>query len=298
MRNRLGAAVVIAGLCGTAGAAAEDQIQWKQVSNVAIGANLPSGVKGDLLGIELGAPYAAVRPVLQALLAEGLPPQAAQQDPATAKMLGQDASGPMEEIMVGIRLPLPGGGGIKATYLGTVILKREIKGKGTGTISEEVRVRFSGPSSGHQVLSVYRFINYPEHSDQVRISELIKSIGAKFRSTPRVTKGSASTSLKISFDNGQMNIMEKNSSEDMRCYASITDSYDQRSVLELNQSGRCDVVLQVEFAHGISDDHASSITFTLTDVERTKVNMLADYGFFDSYIDDLRKRTSGAAPKL
>lgn len=297
MRNRLGAAVVIAGLCGTAGAAAEDQIQWKQVSNVAIGANLPPGVKGDLLGIELGAPYAAVRPVLKALLAEGLP-QAAQQDPATAKMLGQDVSAPMEEIMVGIRLPRPGGGDIKATYLGTVILKREIKGKGPGTISEEIRVRLSGPSSGHQVLSVYRFINYPEQSDQVRISELIKSIGAKFLSTPRVTKGSASTSLKISFDNGQMNTLEKNSSEDMRCYASITDSYDQRSVVELNQSGRCDVVLQVEFAHGISDDHASSVTMTLTDVERTKVNMLADYGFFDSYIDDLRKRTSGAAPKL
>lgn len=297
MRNSLGAAVVIAGLCTSAGAAAQDQIQWKQVSNMAIGANLPPGVKGDLLGIELGAPYAAVRPVLKALVAEGLP-QAAQQDPATAKMLGQDASAPMEEIMVGIRLPRPGGGDIKATYLGTVILKREIKGKGAGTISEEIRVRFSGPSSGHQVLSVYRFINYVEHSDQVRISELVKSIGTKFRSTPRVTKASGSTSLKISFDNGQMNIMEKYSSEDIRCAATIMDSYDQDRVREMNESGRCDVILQVEFTHGISDDHASSITFTLTDVERTKANLSADYAFFDSYIDDLRKRTSGAAPKL
>ena len=42
----------------------------------------------------------------------------------------------------------------------------------------------------------------------------------------------------------------------------------------------------------------SAALITLNDFERSKANRSTDYAFFDSYADELRKQTSGAAPKL
>jgi hypothetical protein len=49
---------------------------------------------------------------------------------------------------------------------------------------------------------------------------------------------------------------------------------------------------------GISRDHARYITFTLSDLERTKANSAADFAFVQSYVRSMQERTRGTAPKL
>lgn len=291
MRNRLGAAVVIAGLFGTS-AVAEEEIQWKQVLDVPKGANLGPGIAWDVLGIAPGDTYKTVRPKLDALAAESIQ-TAAPKDKTTAALLGQDTSDVLEEVKISIMLPVPGGQGIRATYVDRIELKRQLKGTGQKPIDDSLTLRFSTPASGNQIISLSRGISYYEHTDQVRIGEMIKSITTKFGATPRIQKGDKSTTLKYIYDNGKLftpaNIVEE-------CGAVMP--MDINDVEGINPTGRCDVVLEVHLGHGISDYHASSITFLLSDYARGKENITADRGFFDAYVNDVRSRTAGQAPKL
>jgi hypothetical protein len=66
----------------------------------------------------------------------------------------------------------------------------------------------------------------------------------------------------------------------------------------INQGGGCDVVFVVEFQLGMSSDHAKYIKMTLSDNERTKANVGADFAFFDAYARDLQARSRGTPPKL
>lgn len=291
MRNRLGAAIVLAGLFG-ASAAAEEEIVWKQVLNVPKGANLAPGATWDVLGISPGDSYAEVRPRLDALLAESIPPVAPKNE-TTAALLGQDTSKPLEEVKLSIYLPVPGGSNIKATYMDRVELKRQLKGTGPRPIEDNITLRFSTPASGNQVLSIVRSINYYEHTDQIRINQMIKTVVTKYGMAARVTKHDKSTEVKLIFDNGTAfkpaNIMEE-------CASWMP--MDINEIDKINPTDRCDVVLEITFAHGISDDHASSIRFLIDDYARGKENLTADRQYFDSYLDDVRSRTAGQAPKL
>ena len=291
MRDRIGAAIVIASLFNTS-AFAEEQIQWKQVANIPKGANLAPGVTWEVLGIAPGDSYETVRPRLGALLAEDITAKPTL-DKATAAMMGQDLSGPLEEVKMSIMLPVPGGQGIKATYVERIELKRQLKGTGQKTIDDTLTLRFSTPASGHQVISITRGIFYYEHTDQVRISEMIKSITQKFAATPRIDKSEKSTMLKFIANNGKpftpVNVLEE-------CYGSM--GMDLNGIEGINPTGNCDVVLEVAFTHGISDDHASHISFQLFDYARGKENITADRGFIDAYVNDVRSRTAGEAPKL
>jgi hypothetical protein len=291
MRNRLGVAVVLAGLFGTS-AIAEEEIQWKQVLNVPTGANLPAGLLWDVLGIRPGDSYEVVRPRLSALLAESIP-QAPPTDKTTAALLGQDTSEPLEEVKLSMYLPVAGGQNVKATYVDRVELRRELKGSGPRPIEDHLTLRFSMPSSGSQVLSIDRRIRYYEHTDQVRIGDMIKSITAKYGATPVIDKAGQSTTLKFIFDNGKP-FVPKNVLED--CASGM--DMDINDIEGINKKGSCDVVLEVILQHGLSDDHAANIRFHLYDYARGKENKTADRAYFDAYLNDVRSRTAGQAPKL
>lgn len=291
MRNRIGAAMVIAGLFSTS-AVAEEQIQWKQVLNIPKGANLAPGVTWEILGIAPGDSYETVRPRLDALLAEDVTPKSTI-DKSTAELLGQDLSGPLEEVKLSIMLPLTGGQDIKATYVDRIELKRQLKGTGAKPIDDALTLRFSTPASGNQVISIHRGISFYEHTDQVRISEMIKSLSEKFGRNPRITKDQKSTNLKYIFNDGEL-FTPTNVLEDCGPGMSMT----LNEIDQINPTGNCDVVLEVTLGHGISDDHASGIAFQLYDYSRGKENITADRGFIDAYVNDVRSRTAGQAPKL
>ncbi len=291
MLNRLGAACVIAGLF-SASAAADEEIQWKQVLDIPKGANLGPGVSWQVLGIAPGDTYKTVRPKLDALVAESIP-QAPPKNKLTADLLGQDTSEALEEIRLSIMLPVPGGQGIKATYVDRIEIKRQLKGTGQKPIDDSLTLRFSTPASGNQVISFRRSIFYWEHTDQVRISEMIKSITAKFGATPRIKKTDTSTTLRYIYDNGKLF-----TPADIRQECGFSMPMSINDIDGINPSGHCDVTLEVTLGHGISDDHASHMTFLLDDYARGKDNLTADNGFFDAYVNDVRSRTAGQAPKL
>jgi len=189
------------------------------------------------------------------------------------------------------RLPLPNGGFVKASYIGGVTLSL------SGQYSETVEVQFSAPSSGHQVIGLTRSLVYTKQADQIRISELVAGLKAKFKAEPQFYRlGGASVWYVFQFDDGRVHNPPR---PDMNaCSPQAFGEHNAAGMSQINASGVCDVVLRVEVTTGISSDHASMVVFWLSDNERTKKNVSADFAFFNNYVKNLQQCTGGAAPKL
>lgn len=322
MRIRVSAVMIAAGLLA-APATAQQSIEWKQTLNIPKGTNLPDGVSADILGIEIGDTYDVAKKKLEALAAETQQPkpsaelrestgsalldrEQALQDMQNDIMsgvvssgLGGDRPSPLQEIKKGINLPLPGGSYILADWIGQIRLTRDLDASGPKANSGDfVAVHFSAPSSGHQVIAIERTLSYGRQADQVRISEIVKSLSTKFQSEPRrMPTGNSYAEYRWQFNDGRP-FASQSAYPLLLCPDSGANSYDSRKVHEINSTGECDVLLKVTFNYGISDDHASGIRFLLTDNERTKENHIADFAFFKDYVAALRAKTKGAAPKL
>ena len=283
----------------TVGAHAQQPIQWKQVLNLPKGLNQPPGIKLDVLGIEPGDSYPEVKAKLEALLKEaGQSAQAPKpaaggnsaQD-AMNRMLGQMSGQsaprpPITEIKRIIRFSTPGGS-IEAEYVGEVHMERKLKGK-SGKIVEMFTVLFSAPSSGHQALSIRRHLSYDSRADQPRVSEVMASVTQKLKGQPIPQVGGG----RFLYDNGrQLN------KQPFPCVVGA-DASNPQMAQSINPNGACDLAYDVRFVNGISNDHAATAEFIVTDAERAKQDILADFAFFDSYVKGIQNRTGGAAPKL
>lgn len=275
MRLRTCVAALAVGLCAGP-AAAEQQIDWKQVSNRELGTSLPPDLKADILGIELGAPYATVKPMMEALQKEGITPDVRR----------------LREQSVSISLSEGDGTAITASYPAVLIVERDLKGTGPRPIFETIKVNFSAPSSGHQVLSIERRIAYSERDDEVRIAEVVKALTDKFRSAPFFD----GPTYRWQFNDGNA-VVPMGKYPFMSCTGPSANA-EEHELANINYKGECDVLLEVVFSTGISPEHTRRISFTLTDYERAKANLTADYGFFANYVNEVRSKTSGAAPKL
>lgn len=276
MRTRTRFTVVLGVLLATSHSALAQQIEWSQTLNLPKGLNLPQGVKGDMLGIELGESYAQVKARIEAIRQE----TKARED---EKKIFQD-----EKVF---RLPLPSGGFVTASYAGGITLSI------SSHYNETVEVQFSAPSSGHQVVGVTRSLVYTKQADQIRISELVANLKGKFKGEPQFFRlGAASVRYVFQFDDGRMHNPPRPDINACSPEASLANS--AAAVPQINASGVCDVVLRVDVTTGISSDHASMVVFWLSDNERAKKNAGADYAFFNTYVRSLQQRTGGAAPKL
>lgn len=260
------------------GVAEAQQIQWTQTLNVPKGHNLPKGVVADILGIELGDTYDEAKPKLEKLRAE------------------EPSARPLEEAKKTIFLPLPDRTSIEASYVGRVILRRNFPGSGPRKIQEMLTVHFSAPSSGHQVLAVERHIIYSEQGDQPRIGEMIAALKQKFKSEAKIDTGNTGTTVYFTFDNGAVYVPKE--PHNVACGAVSAHSSDQAGIPLINRTGRCDVVMDVRFNHGISKDHATAVWFALHDYERGKANLAADYAFFENYVKQVQSRPAAPPPKL
>lgn len=279
LSTRLIAAGLVSGaaiLSGSCPSAAEE-IVWKQVQAIARGEGLPQGVRGDIRGIELGATYTEAKARIEALRSEANVPAA-------------DAK--LKETQTVFQLPTPHGS-ITAAYVGKVQLEiRTSQPRG----DDYITVRFSAPSSGHQVYSIERLLIYSDQKDQPRISEVAASLKKKFQAEPLVIKGPESVTYRFQFDGGKAWLTNPQPFTD--CSAVTADTIEQSRIAAINDKGICDVVFEMEATYGISDDHIESVWFRLTDNDRMKANLTADFGFFQTYIDKSRARTAGSAPKL
>lgn len=256
----------------TDAAAQRRDVEWRQVLNTPRGANLPAGVQADILGIQIGEPYADAMAKLARIRSE----------PAN--------SGPQPQIgtrQIGLRT-LPNNETLIAEHPENVILVRKMRGAGARPYDDVLNIRFSAPSSGHQVVSITRSIRYQDSPDEPKISEFLAQIKAKYGGELRTLTGSdnAVRYLRIQYDNGRVVAGQDLLSACM----DQTSVGHAASIPSINASGDCDVVLNIQIDAGISPDHARAIVMTLSDNERAKANVTADLEFFRTYVEELMQR--------
>lgn len=284
MLMRMSVASVVVGLM-TLGASA-DELQWKETLNIGKGVNFPEGVTADILGIEIGDSYADAKAKLEKLKAES-PPH-----------FGGKPDANISQSTEVIYLPLPGGGRIEAETLGSMTLERASLGKGKLRISETVTVWLSAPSSGQQVHGVERWLHYHDQADQISIPEMLAKLEQKFGAKPVVKlRGNEAIQYLWRYDSRTLQ-SALNSELKRSCGFASGFAVQQDEVENLNPTGECDAMLEVQFTYGISDNHAKGVRFQLFDIERIKSNMTADFAFFDSYVEELRSGPTQDTPRL
>ncbi|MBI1204934.1 MAG: hypothetical protein GC182_20725 [Rhodopseudomonas sp.] len=258
-------------------------IQWKQTINLPKGLNMPQGVSADILGIQLGDTYEEAKTKAMAYLNE-------VQVPGSNKSFA-------EQRRV-FQLPLAGGNTIQMGYVGGI--RMELHRRGTPIVAqgdESITLVFSAPSSGHQVIGIKRVLYWDLQQYQGRVSEFITALEAKFKSRAwKNIDGGRVTLARFQFNNGHA--LTPSNATVISCIPHVLYSLNQDKLKGFNPDGACDVVLEVTFNRGISNDHTAQITFSLSDNERGKQNLTADYAFFSDYIQGLRQRTGGAPAKL
>lgn len=308
--RRFNSAAAGALLLLVSGAAANGQqsIQWKQTINTPKSLNLPSDVKGDILGIELGDTYDEVKLKLNKLIAEAKPPEQTQGRPDTRPQIGslpnidlgysRPSSEPapqIEERTIQFRMNAPGGY-ITASYVGGMSVTRRLKGSTSQDILDIIELRLSAPSSGQQMLGIGRTVMYGNPGDQPRLGELLAQLKDKYKAPLQTVYRQGSISkFRMQFNDGKGYVPKVVNTLSCPAQYGINSSPD---VPMINRTGDCDVVLEIDIEHGMSDEHVKKVAFVLSDNERTKANVGADFAFFDSYVRNLQARPTGAAPKL
>lgn len=294
-------AVGLAWLGSTAASTANAQqdIQWKQVINLPKGLNQPQGVSLDILGLELGDTYTVAKSKLEKLAAESAEGQpSAPQSGAGGLMQRQldqmsgadDSTKAVREVTNTFRLQTPGGF-ITASYVGQLHMQRRLPGQTKASNRESFRLYFSAPSSGHQVIGIVRDLTYGNEADQPRISETVSRLSDKLKTRPQVLE----RKFRYQFNDGQA--FAPPNPTVLSCSADMAANSPD-AARNANRTGNCDVVLDINVGPGISNDHARNLEFTLSDNERTRQNVSADFRFVGDYVRNLQSQSTGAPPKL
>lgn len=277
--------------------AQQQEIEWKQTTNMPKGQNIPRD-RADILGIEIGDTYDEAKAKLQKLAAEGIQPKAKTMTPAeraVARMNGE-RSGPlaMREEQRIYRLKAPGANSsISVSYVQNIQMARELPTP-NGKLGENIGVQFSAPSSGHQVLGISRSLYYHDQRDQPLISETLAQLKQKMKFDPQTINAGTPKYL-FQFNDGKP--FAQANPTPISCIPR-TDVSDTIYLKTINETGDCDALMEVNVQTGVSRDHASILSFTLADNDRAKTNLTADFAFINDYAKNLQQNTRGAPPKL
>lgn len=294
---RIGAAMIA--WLGAASSVPAQEVQWKQTLNIPLGQNI-SRDRADMLGIEFGDTYTEAKAKLEKLAAEGIQPKKPSGSYADRMRMelrmqaaGAAPSLSLREEQRVFQFQVPGQAKmVTASYIAKIKLDRQLPGTGERPVREYITVHFSGPSSGHQVVGMERFIDYAQ-VDQPRISDVLAQLKAKFKADPQVHFG---TEYTYQFNDGQPFVPPVEPI--LRCLPALNAIESLDGIRNLNKDGTCDVVLLLKVNPGVSQDHATSLTFSFADNARIRANGGADYAFVESYIASMQKEIRGAPPKL
>ena len=264
---------------------AQPQVQWTQTLNMPKGANLPPGVSADILGIELGESHASAKAKIERLHDESR---------------ASEANKTLTEGDRTLRSGIPGAATLTITHPALIQLKTSVPGAGPRPIEEVLSVFVSAPSSGAQVVGIRRIIEYREHADQPRITELIERLKEKFKSAPQVYPLGQHVQYRFVFHQGRAADPTKQNLATCNADNGIQSSVplQMSEVPNWNHERACDVILRLEIVYGVSKEHVGRINFLLSDNERAKQNFMADYAFFDAYVKNIQSKSKGAVPKL
>lgn len=298
MKRLIATTMLCASCCAASHAVAQHKIEWQDVMKSPKGMNLPAGLKADILGIELGDSYAELKPKLDALVAEALnKPRGPVSNDARmlAELTGDAMSGPMTELKIVIRSSQAPGANALAEYVGQINIRREMPGTRKISVIDYLTLRLSAPSSGHQVLGMERYIDTRDEENHYRVEDVMGGLKAKFKSEPVITRSDAQSTLyRFQFNNGQA---VAGNPVNLNCVAQY-DLKESNAIARINPTGECDVVLLVNVVHGISKAHARSVRMALSDNERTKANVTADFKYIQGKLNEFLNQPRGTAPKL
>lgn len=244
-----------------------------------IGENFPTGVTGDFRGLKLGESYDAVKPKLEAIRSES--------------GVAEDESSVSEGEMA-LLLPAANGSSIEARY--KQLLKLELTPSSSLTY-DTINAYFSAPSSGSQLVGLYRSISYGRTENQPKISDVLAGLADKFGGPlPLGYDFGSSVRYQANFDDGTI-WSEETPNQSCQLWMTGSLDMDERMIAEINPTGRCDIVLNVEFRRGISPDHAETIIMTLSDNARGATTLQTDFQYLMDYMNG-RVEQGGTAPAL
>lgn len=266
MWSRLSVATVTA--CIASAAVAQTDFQWKQTTNIPKGQNMPAGIKADVLGIELGMTFAEAKAALEKLAAEGEPPRE-----------------PIEYRNLIVTLSSGAGAPVQGKYVGQAILKRTLPSQRSNKPDETVTVDFSAPSSGQQVIRVWRTLTYNDPADQPKMADIVAALDKKFGTAAQVDGlGPETDRHQYAFANGAALPFSQVPAGQRLNFCPV--------------SGRCAVEVRVDLRRGISPDRVSMMEIIMSDNARETANKKSDESFFQNYFNELSKGSSAAPPKL
>lgn len=297
-KQTLAAALLLA---APALAHAQNEVEWKQTTSTPKGANMPRD-RANILGIELGDTYEDAKAKLLKLYEEGVQPKAAfltEEQRRRNRFSGTSAPEPMEEEKSVFRLQPPGSQFMwTASYVAKLTMKRQMKGVTDRATDETFTVYLSAPASGHQVIGIERSINYYTNGDQPRVSEVLAQANAKMKAQPHVYFVSDQGHYTYQFNDGKPVVPSGNGNAPLLTCRPQHRTTNANEVPQINPAGNCDALFFIQTQFGISRDHARSIDFVLSDNDRAKANLGADFAFVRDYVRGLGERTRGAPPKL
>lgn len=252
---------------------AQSKVEWSQVLDIPKGAKMPRGVKAEILGIETGDTFEEAKAKLEKLAAEW------------------GVTVPIRRVQSVMRYQ---GIGVP-THFSRLEWRHDRKGVTNRPISEQITVFFSSPASGHQVVAIERLITYVEPRDQPRLSELLPQLAQKYGGQPQmVMSGSGTAQYRFQYNDGRL-FVPRNASI-ISC--ALQHHANAQTLNRINETGDCDVILQVQTNYGISPDHIESLSFKLSDNDRVKANFGADYKFLEPQLQQMLEKTRGSSPKL
>lgn len=297
LMKRISLAAALLAAAPGVGMAQQQDIQWTQTINVPKGANMPRD-RADILGIELGDTYAESKAKLERLASEGVQPMAQRQDLAsrmTARMDGQANAQPIREERRIYEFRTPGASSaIRASFVQVLTMSRQLTSQSGKRYSDSVTVHLSAPSSGHQVIAVLRSVTYGS-DEQPLISDTLAQLKSKMKAEPQVLNTGAML-FRFQFDNGKSFTPANPTANG--CTRTGFSVADEVYVKNINESGTCDAHMDMMVQTGISRDHAGSLSFTLSDNDRARANLAADFAFLSDYVRSVQQNTRAAPPKL
>lgn len=261
------------------------QFQWSQVKDLPRGLNMPDGIKADVVGIEAGMNLDDARQILKKLQDEV---------PQSKRDAGDKSAPPWDETRTVFTLPTSPPQRIE--FVSKIQLIRDLPGKAGDAMREVIVVHTSAPSSGNQVLSVERTIYYLQAEQPTR-DDMMVALKEKYRAEPFVRNLSHQATADFAFGKGiALRLTESASAFCGNIINGYERGYGASDLISLPR--KCDVTISAVMETGISDRHIKTLYVNLTDTQRAKENLVADYAFIDKYVKELQSKTKGVPPKL
>jgi len=166
--------------------------------------------------------------------------------------------------------------------------------------SENFRLLFSSPGSGHQLVDLLYTINYPA-DHQPRFEDWLSQIREKFQAEPIILNPPQLSQAALVYANGWLTDTSSmvNGGRNSACGVPFPDSsIPLESKLKTIEGAQCRLVVKVVLTTGASPRHVGQALVEIWDPYRAAANLVSDIKSLYSSRDAVERKLDIAAPKL